>query len=224
MSKAGLPSRSAGRATAEDFVALLTALATKANTIWKQTTYPFAKFGKEVSIHYTCDVRRSCANRISIGDSVYLAPDVWLNVPERTADAVPAIILGDGCRIGRRCMITAKNSVCLEAEVLLGPSVLIADHGHEFSDIGVPIHAQGLTPGGTVRLERNCWIGYGAAVVCTSGELVIGQNSVIGANSVVTQSVPPFSVVAGNPGKIVRQYDKALGKWVRLNASNPVGS
>jgi acetyltransferase-like isoleucine patch superfamily enzyme len=115
-------------------------------------------------------------------------------------------------------MITAKNCVELKEDVLLGPAVVIADHGHEFSDVNRPIHAQGLTSGGIVRIEKNCWLGYGAAIVCTSGELVIGRNSVVGANSVVSRSVPPYSVVAGNPAKIVRQFDEKSGKWERVPA------
>jgi carbonic anhydrase/acetyltransferase-like protein (isoleucine patch superfamily) len=178
-------------------------------------TYPFGRFGRGVSIHYSVDIRRSVSNRICIGDSVYIARDTWLNVPEPGADDPPSILLEDGCRIGRRCMISAKNLVRIGTDVILGPSVLIADHSHEFSNMDLPIHAQGLTAGGTVLIERNCWVGYGAAIICTSGNLSIGRNSVIGANSVVTHSVPQFSVVVGNPAKIVRQYDSESRDWAR---------
>jgi abequosyltransferase len=192
---------------------------TKLNTIWMQTTYPFGRFGRHVSIHYSCDIRRSISNRVQIGDSVYLAPDNWLNIPELSSDPTPVLIIGDGCKIGRRCMLSAKNRVCLEENVLLGPGVLITDHSHEFSDVNSPILAQGITAGGTVRIERNCWIGFGAAIVCTTGELVIGRNSVVGTNAVVTRSIPPFCVVAGNPAKIVRRYDSVSGQWVKEKQS-----
>ena len=51
-------------------------------------------------------------------------------------------------------------------------------------------------------------------IVCEQGELVIGRNCVIGANCVIARSIPPYSVVAGNPAKIVKQYDLEKGKWV----------
>jgi acetyltransferase-like isoleucine patch superfamily enzyme len=191
---------------------------TKIRTLWMILTYPFGELGRKTSIDYTCDIKRICARRIKIGSSVYLAPGVWLNVPEPAPNNPAAIIIGDGCKIGRRCMITAKNCVELKEDVLLGPAVVIADHGHEFAGVDRPIHAQGLTPGGTVRIERNCWLGYGAAIVCTSGQLIIGRNSVVGANSVVSRSVPPYSVVAGNPARIVRQFDEKSGKWERVPA------
>jgi acetyltransferase-like isoleucine patch superfamily enzyme len=201
--------------SAEDPLSLFGAFLTKARTIWMQRTYPFAGFGRGVSIHYSCDIRRSAASRIRIGNSVYIAPGTWLNIPEPAIDAEPAIILENGCKIGRRCMISAKNRVHLEEDVLFGPSVLITDHSHEFSDPEMPIHAQGLTDGGTVLIERNCWLGHGAAVICTSGDLSVGRNSIIGANSVVTSSVPPFSVVTGNPARVVRRYDRRSGEWVK---------
>lgn len=205
-----------GRAVcSEDPLSLFGALLTKARTIWMQRTYPFAGFGRGVSIHYSCDIRRSAASRIQIGNSVYIAPGSWLNIPEPGVDAPAAIIIGDGCRIGRRCMISARNGVRLEEDVLFGPSVLVTDHSHEFSNPDLPIHAQGLTDGGTVLIERNCWLGHGAAVICTAGDLRVGRNSIIGANSVVTRSVPPFSVVTGSPARVVRRYDPRSGEWVK---------
>jgi acetyltransferase-like isoleucine patch superfamily enzyme len=204
--------------SADDPLSLFSAVLTKARTIWMQRTYPFARFGRDVSIHYSCDIRRSAASRIRIGNSVYIASGTWLNIPEPAIDAPPAIILENGCKIGRRCMISAKNRVCLEEDVLFGPSVLITDHSHEFSDPDMPIHAQGLTDGGTVLIGRNSWLGHGAAVICTSGDLSVGRNSIIGANSVVTRSVPPFSVVIGNPAKVVRRYDPDSGEWIKVGS------
>ena len=55
----------------------------------------------------------------------------------------------------------------------------------------------------------------GATVVCGKGELVIGKHSVVGANSAVTRSVPPYSVVTGNPAKTVKQFDPAKKVWVK---------
>lgn len=84
----------------EDPLLLVTDLLTKAKTAWMRVTYPFAGFGRRVSIHYSCEIRRPVSSRIRIGDRVYIAPGTWLNVPECAADAPPAIILESGCRIG----------------------------------------------------------------------------------------------------------------------------
>ena len=97
---------------------------------------------------------------------------------------------------------------------MLAPSVLIMDHNHEYHDTERPIHAQGVTGGGTIRIGKNSWLGHGAVIICDQGELTVGPNSVVGANAVVTRSFPPFSVVAGNPARLLRTFDQQTGKWV----------
>ena len=77
--------------------------------------------------------------------------------------------------------------------------------------------------GGTIRIEDECWIGFGTVIVCEQGELVIGRHSVVGANSLVTRSIPPYSVVSGDPARIVKQYDFSQGKWV-LGCIRPAAS
>jgi acetyltransferase-like isoleucine patch superfamily enzyme len=186
------------------------------NSRWLETTYPFAGFGRQVSIDFSCDILRSMARDIQIGDDVVLANDVWLNAVPISDTAGPKIILGNGCRLGRRSSISARNRITLEDDVLFGPSVLIMDHNHVFSDIGRPIREQGVTEGGRITIEKNCWLGYGAVVLCNARELSIGRNSVIGANSVVTTSFPPFSVIAGNPAKLLRTYDAEEKQWIKV--------
>lgn len=216
----GRPGHSLGTSvnSAEDPVRLISRIATRLNTVWLRNTYPFAGFGRRTSVDYSCDLARSVARFVSLGDEVYLAPDVWINIPATEGSSEPKIVLGSGCKIGRRSTISSKNRIVLEGDVLLAPSVLIMDHNHEFSDRELPIHVQGITEGGTITIERNCWLGYGAVVVCTHGQLTLGRNSVVGANAVVTQSFPPFSVVAGNPAKLLKNYDQQTRKWIRSNA------
>jgi acetyltransferase-like isoleucine patch superfamily enzyme len=205
----------------EDPLSIFPRMAIKLNTWWMKTTYPFANFGHRVSIHRPCDIWRAGARFVYLGDDVYLAPDVWLNVVPGTEDSTLKITLGRGCKIGRRSTISARNSISLGEDVLLAPAVLIMDHNHEYSDPNVPIHEQGVTPGGRIVIGRNCWLGYNSVIFCGHGELSLGQNSVVGANAVVTRSFPPFSVIAGNPARLIKRYDEASGQWVRV-VSQPV--
>ena len=189
--------------TLEDPLSLVTRLASRVRTLWMSWTYPFASVGGEFRAHYTCDLRRSIAPYVRIGDSVRLDRDVWVNIPVLPGTNEPVIVFDEGCKVGKRCMISAKNRIHFERNVVLAPSVLVMDHNHAFENVNVPIKSQGITPGGTIRIEEGCRVGFGAAIVCGKGELVIGKNSVIGPNAVVSRSVPPNSVVAGNPGQLV---------------------
>lgn len=197
-----------------DPLMLVPRIMSRLHTYWLRWTYPFHSVGKNFYAHYSSDIRREVVRHMQIGNSVFVDREVWLNIPTFCEESGPVLILQDGVGIGRRCMISAKNLVSIGRDTIFGPSVLVTDHLHAFEDIDLSIAAQGVTHGGTVRIEEECWIGYGAAIVGNQGDLVIGKHSVIGANSVVTRSVPPYSVVAGNPGRVVKQFDPEKDAWV----------
>jgi acetyltransferase-like isoleucine patch superfamily enzyme len=198
----------------EDPLSWLPRMATKLYTLWLSWTYPFASLGNNFSAHYSCDLRRPTAPRIKIGNSVQLERDVWLNISDFPANDEPAIILEDGCRIGRNSMLSAKNRIYIGQNTILGSCILVMDHNHAYEDVAVPIRCQGITMGGTIRIEEGCSIGFGAIILCNQGELVIGKNSVVGANSVVSRSIPANSVVAGYPAKLVKRSDPSSRECV----------
>jgi acetyltransferase-like isoleucine patch superfamily enzyme len=203
----------------EDPLLWIPRLLTKANSIWLKGTYSFAEFGLKVSIHYSCEIRRSYAHKIRIEDSVTLHRDVWLNVPIIPAGSEPAIVIGRGSRVGRRSVITAMNQVSIGENVLMAPGVFITDHNHEYFDVNEPIVEQGLTSGGRIIIDQNCWLGYCSMIIATNNDVVIGRNSVVGAHSIVTQSCPPYSVLVGNPAKVVKRFDRVSGNWLQCKTS-----
>jgi acetyltransferase-like isoleucine patch superfamily enzyme len=190
-------------------------LMTKLFSLWVGATYPFASVGRDLSVHYTTILNRRMAPAIRIGNSVMIRKDAWINTFDISdGEAGPKIIIDDNCLIGGGDIISAKNRIHIERDVIIGKYVLLQDHNHAFEDLTKPIKEQGLTPGGKIRIEQGCWIGHSAAIVCGQGELVLGRNCVVAANALVTKSFPPYSVIVGNPARMARQFDHAQGVWV----------
>ena len=200
-------------ASEEDLLSWFSRLAGKLHTLWLARTYPFASFGKGTWVHYSFRIARAAAPYISIGRHVGFGRDAKLDVCAVSGTPSHVITMEDRSGLQRRCVISARNQIHVMRDVIFGPSVLVMDHDDELQE-GDPASQSCQTKGGTIRIEEECWIGFGSVIVCEQGELTIGRHSVVGANSVVRRSIPSYSVVAGNPARIVKQYDFSEGKWV----------
>ncbi len=197
----------------DDPLDLLWKAPTKIHSMWVKLVYPFASIGRKVSFHFTSKVYRPRASRISIGNFVSLREYAWLSVATDDPKGEPTIVLEDNCHVGFGSIISAKNRIHLERDVLVGQMVLIVDHNHAYEDINLPVIDQGITEGGRIRIGQGSWIGHGACIICPRGELRIGRNCVIAANSMVMRSIPDYSVVAGYPASVIRQYDPEKKIW-----------
>jgi acetyltransferase-like isoleucine patch superfamily enzyme len=182
-------------------------------SMWVSRTYPFASIGRNVSVHFTSKVSRQRAPRISLGNSVTVSEHAWLNVATDDPTGKPTIVVDDNCIIAVGSILSAKNLIHLERDVNIAQQVLIMDHNHAYEDVEVPIIRQGITEGGKIRIGEGSWIGHGAAILCSRGELTIGRHCVISANAVVMRSVPDYSVVFGMPATVIRQYDPERRAW-----------
>ncbi len=103
--------------------------------------------------------------------------------------------IGAGSRI-------INTKLIIKDDVLIGEELYICGGGHNFDDITKPIIQQGVCEKTNLTINNNCWIG--TRVIITKGCQEIGEGSIIGAGSVVTKNVEPFSIVAGNPAKIIK--------------------
>jgi acetyltransferase-like isoleucine patch superfamily enzyme len=135
--------------------------------------------------------------RLTIGEHALFEPGVWL-----TAPAPGRISIGAGTFLNLGVQVAAVELVEIGDHCMLANGCFVTDGNHRFDDPEAPVPWQGFTTKGPTRLGDNVWCG--ANVVITSG-VTIGERSVIGANSVVTQDVPPFSIAAGAPAKVLRE-------------------
>lgn len=114
----------------------------------------------------------------------------------------PIICIGDHVNVGDYCHIGAVRSVMIGNHVLMGSKVYITDHHHGTTnrdDLEQPPADRKLYSKGSVIIEDDVFIGDN--VVIMPG-VKVGRSSVLAAGTIVTKSVPPFSVVSGIPGKI----------------------
>ncbi len=137
--------------------------------------------------------------RLEIGQHTVLEPDVWL-----TAPGAARIRIGGGTFLNIGVMVAALELVEIGAHCMFANGCFISDGSHRFDDPHKPVPWQGFTTKGPTRIGDNVWCG--AHVVITSG-VTIGERSVIGANSVVTSDIPPFSIAAGTPARVLRTIE-----------------
>lgn len=163
-----------------------------------------AQKGKRVVACRKLTVRNP--KHFTIGDYCYFGPDcrieAWNKYNDK--DYNPEIIIGRDVRINSTCHIGAINRIVIGNECLLGSHVLIIDHSHgnnEFDELKIHPSKRDLFSKGEIVIGEKCWICEN--VVILPG-VHIGDCCVIGANSVVTNDVPSYSVVAGNPSRVVK--------------------
>lgn len=143
----------------------------------------------------------SVGDGTSIGKNIQLtAWDIYQGISHK-----PEIVIGNNVLIGDSAHISAINRIVIGDGVITGKMILITDNAHGKSNSELldtnPLKRP-LFSKGTVLIENNVWIGDKVSIM---PNVRIGKGSVIAANSVVTKDVPPYSIVAGIAGRIVKQ-------------------
>ncbi len=137
--------------------------------------------------------------RLEVGEGVLLEPNVWLTAPEGAR-----IRIGAGSFLNLGVMVAAVDLVEIGEHCMFANGCFVSDGNHRFDDPEEPVPWQGFTSKGPTRIGDNVWCG--ANVVVASG-VTIGERCVIGANSVVTEDVPAFSIAAGAPARVLRKVE-----------------
>ncbi|QJW88163.1 acyltransferase [Spirosoma taeanense] len=129
-------------------------------------------------------------------------------------NGVGAVSVGANSRVGIGSVMIGP--VAVGNEVIIAQHVVMSGLNHSYEDIQKPIRKQPVTKAEVV-IEDECWIGANAVV--TAG-VRVGHHSVVAAGSVVTKNVPPYSVVVGNPARVIKQYDSDKKEWVKVKPVN----
>jgi acetyltransferase-like isoleucine patch superfamily enzyme len=167
----------------------------------------FGSFGRNVYVVFPAGIEG--AERISLGNDVYIASGTYLAATPRTKASSCQLKIGDGTKLGRFNHIYATRMISIGRNVLTANGVYIADNTHGFENPHEPILRQEVKQLDDVTIGDGAWLGHNVCVLGAS----IGAQSVIGANSVVTRNIPDHCVVVGAPARIVRRYDHTQKYW-----------
>jgi lipopolysaccharide O-acetyltransferase len=132
------------------------------------------------------------------------------------------ILIGDRVQLGDYCHIGAIESIVIGDDVLIASKVFISDHNHGNYGVGSDTSPPNTTPysrplsSSAINIEKNVWIGESVHILAG---VTVGEGSVIGAGSVVTRSVPPYSIAAGSPARVIKEYDFSGKRWIKVSES-----
>ena len=171
----------------------------------------FLSFGKKSKIVAPLSLRNTF--NISIGERTTINEGVFMMVENNgKSDKICHMRIGNGVTLGHFNHIVALDSVIIEDNVLTADRVYISDNVHDYVNIELPISRQRIKSKKTTRIGEGSWLGENVCVISSN----IGKNCVIGANSVVVNDIPDYSVAVGSPAKVIKMYDLKNQIWKKI--------
>jgi acetyltransferase-like isoleucine patch superfamily enzyme len=188
------------------FILSITMHPVKTRPRWwfRQFRFLYVKRGKKSVIYRS--VRKDIVpfNRFVLGEQSIIEDYSIVN------NAVGDLVIGNRARIGMGSTIIGP--VQISDDVHIAQNVLITGLQHNYQNVNLTINKQGVS---TDPVTIGDGVLIGANVVILPG-VSIGKNSFVAAGSIVTRSVPAFSLCAGNPARVVKQYDFEKNEWCRV--------
>lgn len=206
------------------------------SVIWKglKNLWVTAKFKScPPSVNFNGIAFLNCPECISIGEGTGFGKDLYLTAwnkyyclsdeiphdgeisgPDRNGMYLqtlhPELAIGSHCNFGAYNHITCTNRITIGDNLLTGKWVTITDNSHgatDYDSLQIDPIRRPIVSKGPVTIGNNVWIGDKATIL---PGVTIGDGAIIAANTVVTKDVPAYSVVAGNPGKVVKIIEKDI--------------
>lgn len=162
---------------------------------------------------------------IFIGNNVSLGPDSFLiatshypsNVMQNEEHPIPVQHFQSRITIGNRVtstaglQIAAHREIIIEDDVMFASYVHINDGIHGYDTANIPYKYQAIGKLAPIRIKKGCWIGQNVMIM---PGVTIGELTIIGANSIVKESIPDRCIAAGNPAKVIKRWDESAQQWV----------
>jgi acetyltransferase-like isoleucine patch superfamily enzyme len=161
-------------------------------------------YGRRLVLDGLAFVPRGVVIQIGRRGRVELGRWSWLGHGTKIRCHEGVVSIGAKTVLGQECTISAYQHVSIGRECVIADRVMLIDFDHGTVEVERPIRLQGIYKR-DVRVGHNVWIGYGA---CILRGVTVGDNAVIGTNSVVTKDVPANAVVGGVPARVLRMRDE----------------
>ena len=158
---------------------------------WRWRTDGFVFFGRRLEI------------QIAPGARVRFGRFVWIGDGSKIRCHEGEVEIGAKTVMGQECTISAYRRVRIGEQCVIADRAMFIDFDHGVVEVERPIRLQGIYMR-DVEVGSNVWIGYGA---CILRGVRVGDNAIVGTNTVVTKDVPANAVVAGSPARIIRMRD-----------------
>ncbi|HWW66788.1 MAG TPA: acyltransferase [Solirubrobacterales bacterium] len=141
--------------------------------------------------------------QIGRGGAISFGRFVWIGDGSKIRCHEGVVEVGDKTVMGQECTISAYRRVRIGEQCVIADRAMFIDFDHGVVEVERPIRVQGIYKR-DVEVGSNVWVGYGA---CILRGVRVGDNSIIGANAVVTKDVPANAVVAGIPARVIRMRE-----------------
>lgn len=161
-------------------------------------------FNASATIEDGCYIQALSKKGVEIGNNFSLGRNSIIECTGVIRNLGEQLIIGDNVGIAANAFIGVRGKVEIGSNTIFGPNVSIHAENHNFQDINKPIKVQGETRKG-VLIGDDCWIG--SKVIILDG-VTVGDHAVVAAGALVTTDVPPYSVVAGVPAKVIKMRGK----------------
>jgi acetyltransferase-like isoleucine patch superfamily enzyme len=152
---------------------------------------------------------------VVIGSNTSIGEDTWINVNH---SAVNSISIGNNCFIGRRNFFTSGKSISIGDYCLTTIDCKFIGSSHIATDPLQPYLTTGTTNSDAIIVGCNVFIAAGVTIL---GNVSIGCGSILGTGAFINKDIPSFSLVIGNPSRIIKRYSFLKKQWIHLDNLAP---
>ena len=151
---------------------------------------------------------------ISLGNNVNFREGARIECVDKWLDKKfePSIIVGDNTVFEQHIHLTTAGTIEIGKNCSILARTMITSIEHDYSKINIPILKQKINVS-NVKIGDNCFIGMDVKIF---PGVSIGDNVIIGANSIVMCDLPSYTVAVGTPAKVIKKYDFGKGLWIKI--------